>query len=279
MTQLYVVKADGEREIFDSGKLEASLLRSGANETEREAVVRHVARELADGMTTEEIYRHAHDVLRRVGKHPVAARYSIKRAVFDLGPSGYPFERFFAALLSAEGWKTKTGIAMNGRCAPHEVDVCAEKDGLRVGIEAKFHNTPGIKTDVKDALYVFARFEDLKQAPDPSDVVSEGWLVTNTRFTRTAIRYGRCSGLRLIGWDYPRENSLLDMIERSGLHPITCLTTLTNAEKARLLERDVVLCSTIAQSQHLMSDIGIRPSQMPLVLEEVRALCNPIAEV
>src|SRR3989344_2359712 len=179
------------------------------------------------GITTEEIYRRAFEILQKEEATPVAARYSIKRAVFALGPSGFPFEQFLAEVLRAHGWKAQTGVALNGRCAPHEVDVFAEKNGRRIGVEAKFHNDAGGKTDIKDALYVHARYQDLRATPDTSSHVDEGWLVTNTRFTRNAIRYAQCSGLSLIGWDYPHGRGLLALIEEVKVHPLTCLTTLS----------------------------------------------------
>ena len=268
-----VTKADGEEEPFDPAKLEQSLEHVGASSTVRARIAARVLHELRPGIRTEEIYRHAFDMLQREEPHPVAARYSIKRAVFALGPSGFPFEQFLAEVLRAHGWKAQTGMALTGRCAPHEVDVLAEKDGKRIGIEAKFHNEPGGKTDIKDALYVHARYEDLKNAPDPSSHVDEGWLVTNTRFTRNAIRYAQCSNLTLLGWDYPREHNLVNMIEEAKVHPLTCLTTLAEGEKRRLLDKRIVLCKHIS-SPHLLEEYGVRPSHIPQVLEEAHRLCG-----
>ena len=273
MAPLYVTKADGEREIFDPAKLEHSLELSGASSTMRARITAHVIRSLRHNTTTEEIYRDAFTILREEEVPPVAARYSIKRAVFSLGPSGFPFEQFVAEILRAHGWHARTGVALNGRCAPHEVDVFAEKGGKRVGIEAKFHNDPIGKTDIKDALYVKARYEDLRATPEVSSRVDEGWLVTNTRFTRNAIRYAQCSGLTLIGWDYPRTRGLMNMIEEARVHPITCLTTLSESEKHRLLDQRIVLCKSI-QTPHLLQEFGIKPAHIPAVLDEARQLCG-----
>src|SRR3989338_6254857 len=223
-TQVLVTKADGEQEPFDAVKLERSLERAGASSTKRAKIASRILEELRPGITTVEIYRHAYKMLEEEEELPIAARYSIKRAIFDLGPSGFPFEQFLAEVLRAHGWRATTGAALTGRCAPHEVDVFAEKDGKRIGIEAKFHNEPGGKTDIKDALYVKARYEDLRSAPDPSSRVDEGWLITNTSFTRNAIRYAQCSDLTLIGWDYPRSRNLMTLIEEARVHPLTCLT-------------------------------------------------------
>ncbi len=271
--KILITKADGEKEPFDPAKLEQSLENSGASSTARARVTAKIVRELREGMTTEQIYRHAFDILQREEPHPVAARYSVKRALFALGPSGFPFEQFLAELLRAKGWHARTGVALTGRCAPHEVDVLAEKGGKRIGIEAKFHNEPGGKTDIKDALYVHARYEDLRATPDKSQHVDEGWLVTNTSFTRNAIRYAQCSGLRLIGWDYPRADNLMKMIEETRVHPLTCLTTLSEGEKHRLLDNKIVLCKHVF-APHVLEEYGIKPMRIPQVLEEAHQLCG-----
>ncbi|KKW19454.1 MAG: ATP-cone domain protein [Parcubacteria group bacterium GW2011_GWA2_51_10] len=268
-----VTKADGEREPFDPSKLDTSLERAGASGSMRSRVISHILGEIRDGMTTEEIYRRAYEILRAEESSPVAARYSIKRAVFELGPSGFPFEQFLAEILRAHGWSARTGVALMGRCAPHEVDVLAEKDGKRVGIEAKFHNDRGGKTDIKDALYVHARYEDLRNTSDASSRVDEGWLVTNTVFTQNAIRYAHCSNLTLLGWDYPHKHNLLSMIEEARVHPLTCLTTLSDGEKRRLLDNKIVLCKSV-QTRHLLDEYGVKPARIESVLDEAQRLCG-----
>lgn len=268
-----ITKADGEKEPFDAGKLEHSLALAGASSTMRARVTAHILRELKPGITTEEIYRHAFEMLKKEEATPVAARYSVKRAVFALGPSGFPFEQFLAEVLRAHGWKVQTGVILNGRCAPHEVDVLGERRGKKIGIEAKFHNDPGGKTDIKDALYVKARYDDLKAAPLASQRVDEGWLVTNTQFTRNAVHYAQCSGLTLLGWDYPRNRGLFRMIEEARVHPLTCLTTLSEGEKQRFLTQKVVLCKAVI-APHLLREYGIKPEKIPHVLEEAKQLCG-----
>jgi hypothetical protein len=272
-SRMLVTKADGEQESFDPGKLEHSLALAGASSTMRARVLAHVLHELHPGMMTEEIYRHAFEILKREESVPVAARYSIKRAVFALGPSGFPFEQFLAEIMRAHGWRAQTGVNLNGRCAPHEVDVLAEKNGKRIGIEAKFHNDASGKTDIKDALYVKARYDDLRNTPEASSHVDEGWLVTNTRFTRNAIRYAHCAGLSLVGWDYPRARGLFALIEEARVHPLTCLTTLSESEKHRFLEQRIVLCKQVG-TPHILQEFGVKPDRIPRVLDEAKQLCG-----
>ncbi len=273
MTAHLVTKADGDVEPFDPAKLEHSLARAGASSIMRDRVLNEIVQGLHPGITTQEIYSHAFELLKHHEDAPVAARYSMKRAIFALGPSGFPFEQFLGAILRGHGWRVTTDVMLVGRCAPHEVDVVAEKDGKRVGIEAKFHNEPGGKTDIKDALYVHARYEDLARAPLASSRVDEGWLVTNTVFTKNAIRYAQCSNLTLLGWDYPRTRGLVNLIEEGRVHPLTALTTLTDAEKHRLLDNKIVLCKEIS-TPHLLKENGIQPDKIPLIVEEAKRLCE-----
>ena len=273
MTHTMIAKADGQLEPFDPAKLEHSLAHAGASSTMRARILAKVIHELHAGIMTEEIYRHAFEMLKSEEKTPVAARYSMKRAVFALGPSGFPFERFLAEVFKGHGWSVSTEVTLMGRCVTHEVDVLMEKDGERVGVEAKFHNDPGGKTDVKDALYVKARYDDLKLAPQSSSRVTEGCLITNTRFTRNAIRYAQCSNLRIIGWDYPRTRGLLTLIEEARVHPLTCLTTLTDSEKRRFLDKKIVLCKHV-QTPHILKEFGVKPDRIASVVDEAKQLCG-----
>lgn len=273
MAHAIITKADGTLEPFDPTKLEQSLQRAGATSIARAKILGHVLKELKPLASTEDIYRHAFKLLKDLELVPVAARYSMKRAVFALGPSGFPFEQFLSEVLRGHGWKTQTDLMMVGRCAPHEVDVLAEKDGRRVGIEVKFHNEQGGKTDIKDALYVHARYEDLKQAPTLSSRVDEGWLVTNTVFTRNAIRYARCANLTILSWDYPQTRGLSAMIEEAGVHPVTALTTLSDGEKRRLLDKKIVLCKSISTA-HILEEYGVAPQKIASVIDEANRLCG-----
>lgn len=276
MTGVLIRKADGEMQPFDPAKLERSLKRSGAPAELRDKVVQQITQTLREGMTTENIYRRAFDLLRQYEhEEPIAAaRYSIKRAILELGPSGFPFEQFVAGVMKAHGaTEVETGAVLNGKCVGHEVDVLGMKDGKRFAMEVKFHNSLGTKTDTKDALYVKARIDDLRAA-NGRNRIDEGWLVTNTRFTRSVIQYVRCTGnMHLLGWDYPRSRGLEVLVEEAHVHPITMLTALSSHDKQILLEADIVLCRDI-HNRDILLDVGIRPDKVGAVLAQVRALCS-----
>ena len=277
---MLVTKADGTREAFRPEKLERSLRAAGASQSVIKRIVAHVETELTDGITTSEIYNHAFDLLKRHERHPTAARYSLKRAVMDLGPTGFPFEKLIAEIFSAQGFAAQTNVTMRGKCVEHEIDFIAErKDALVVG-EAKFHNQLGLRTDLKVVLYVDARFRDIAESGFDGRCAPgkrcEPWLVTNTRFTNNARTYASCSGhLHLVGWDYPKNANLQTLIERTGLHPITCLTTLSQGEKQRLFDTGTVLCRSVQDNEVLLQRIGVVGSRASEVLEEASLLCVP----
>lgn len=267
-----VIKLDGTPESFAPEKLRMSLLRSGAAREDAEQIIEQIKPWLRDGITTSEIYKRAFALLKRY-ERPIAARYSMKRAIRELGPSGFPFEDFVTEMFRAQDYVTATGIIVSGRCVEHELDVRAQKGETVIGAELKFHNNLGIKSDLKIALYVHARFEDLKAAKEKNHI-TEGWLITNTNFTQNAIEYAKCVGLKMISWSYPEGQTLQDLIERSGVQPITALTSLTQREKRLLLERRVVLCKTLPDHAQVMESIGMGDKRIDEVLKESHAVCS-----
>lgn len=277
---ILVTKADGTQEPFVLEKLENSLRKAGAAPPVRKKIIAGLLPGLKPQMSTDEIYRRAFYLLKRYQKVS-AARYSMKRAILQFGPSGFPFEEFVAHIYRARGFRTETGIEVPGACVRHEVDVLAEKADEIAFIEAKFHNTLGFKSDVKVALYVHARFEDIEKThPAGAAQKLSSVLVTNTSFTGNAIEYARCVALSLISWDYPREGgNLHDLIALSGVFPVTCLTTLSKKDKTSLLVKNVVLCTDLAKDPDTLYQIGLSVGKADEVLEEVRLLCGSGATV
>jgi hypothetical protein len=238
-----------------------------------EEVVDHVVAELKDGMKTSAIYRHAFSYLRR--KQPSAAsRYNIKKAILDLGPTGYPFEKIIAEILKTRGFSIEVGKILQGFCVSHEIDVIAKNKKRFIMVESKFHNQAGYKTDVKVALYVKARFDDVsKRLPEDGKKI-EAWLVTNTKLTSDAIKYAACVGIKTIGWNHPPDGSLQQLIESSGLRPLTCLTSLTNYHKKQLIAGGLVICREIADNKGILASIGLNKARADRVIKEVEELCR-----
>ena len=277
LSHFTVFKASGDAAPFNEAKLRRSLHRSGASDQVINLVLQEIRGKIYEKMPTKALYKMAYKTLKRINK-PIAARYSLKQAMLELGPSGYPFERFFAAILKTQGYFARTGLLLAGKCVIHEVDVVAENDQEMVLVECKYHAEPGAVSDVKIPLYIHSRFRDLADSQDLQREVHgrnlKFYIATNTRFSNDAMTYGQCAGLNLIGWDYPLGNGLRELIDNTGLHPITCLSTLARHEKVALLEKGVVLSKDLLDTPQMLGKISISNNRQKAVLEEVRALCR-----
>ncbi|MEK7579560.1 MAG: ATP cone domain-containing protein [Patescibacteria group bacterium] len=275
---MLITKLDGIQEEFAPAKLAHSLIHAGASEGEAAEIVKKIEGGLSPGMTTSHIYKHARRLLKKHTAHPIAARYSLRRAVFDLGPSGYPFEKLLGEVFEKKGYQVKVGTTLMGKCVSHEIDVLAKNDKELIVGEAKFHNTQGFKTDVKVALYIHARFLDLEAANfdglKPEGGTATSWLITNTKFTDTAITYGKCVGITMIGWGYPKKGNVQDLIEEAGLHPLSCLTTLSQKERGVLYERGFVLCRAVTDNPNVLEYAGVTGKKVDRVLAEAHQLCG-----
>lgn len=265
-----VIKHSGEKVSFDTEKLKSALIRSGARHQEIGHIVSEISKKLYNGISTRKIYQIAYSVLRK-RSHNAAGRYRLKKAVLDLGPSGYPFEKFVGRLMAFKGYDVIVSKIIQGKCVTHEVDVIAKKDFEHLYIECKFHKDRG-KNDVKIPMYIKSRFDDIRnnlgQLKENKGVAIKGMLITNTRFTTDAQDFGKCSGLTLVGWDYPHHNNLRDWIDQSGFHPITSLSSLTKKMAQALLERDVILCSEIEQKQNVLKSLGLRSNEIRKIIRE-----------
>lgn len=271
-----VTKASGEIVPFDVEKIRRSLRRVKTDPVLIEQIIEAVKQEIYDEISTSKLYKIVFDKLKK-RQRSVAGKYNLKRAIMDLGPTGFPFENFVAALWQTEGFTTVTGQIVKGFCVSHEVDVIAEKENLHYLTECKFHSIRGKPCDVKHALYVFARFLDIEKKLTSSaahrEKIHKMWLVTNTRLTTDAVAYGTCAGLGLLSWDFPEGNSLRERIDRAGLHPITCLTTLSVKEKRQLLGKEIVLCRDLCAKPQVLIEIGVRENKIEKILDEADAIC------
>jgi hypothetical protein len=191
-----------------------------------------------------------------------------------------PFEGYIAEIYKAKGFEVATDQIIQGKCVSHEVDVVAWNENKLIMAEAKFHNELGIKSDLKVALYVKARYDDIHGIEynyGKRRKLDEGLLITNTNFTVKAVEYSECAGVKLIGWNYPSQGNLHDMIEDMGLHPVTCLTTLTNSEKKDLMENGITLCRNVRDSADKLMQLGLSREAIDQAVEESNFMCPPNA--
>lgn len=274
---IYITKAMGDRELFSREKLEDSLQRSGAQSDTVGRVADAIEAKLTPNMSTKQIYRMAFRLLAKEQRGS-AARYNLKSALFQLGPQGYPFERYVAKILEWGGYQVTVGSTLQGHCVSHEVDVLAEKDDRWYVVECKFHNEQYLKTNVQTIMAAKARFEDIREArgelQDSKNKFSQSWVVTNTKFTGQALQFGQCSHMELVSWNHPKGGSLRELIDRSGLHPVTALSSLSSSQKTFLLDKGTVLCRELGKNPTLLEEAGLTGKKLERVLDESKAVCE-----
>ena len=279
MNQFYVIKANGEKELFDYKKLENSLRKVSASEELIAQIVSEISIEAKakEIVTTQDIYRQAFSILRKK-QRPIAIRYSLKKAVGMLGPTGFPFEKFVAEIFKARGYETITDQIVKGKCVEHEIDVAAWKKDELIMVEAKFHTDFNLRSDLKIVLYVKARYDDIFGKEylygGEKRKLTEGWIVTNTKFSSTAIQYGQCQpALKFVGWNYPYDNNLHDMIEKYELIPLTALTTITTVEKNLFLSRGIILSKNLLDTD-MLKGYNFDEKKIKSIQDEVQGLCE-----
>jgi ATP cone domain-containing protein/restriction endonuclease len=267
---IHVLKADKTREPFSEQKVMDSIKRARIPHSLRGEVLTHVKSKLYEGISTREIYHHVLEYLDTSPKPYIKTRYSLKEAIMQMGPTGYPFEDFISKLLESEGYTTQVRQILRGKCVSHEIDIIAQKNGKKAMIEAKFHNSPGVRSEVHVALYTQARFEDVKI----TNIIDEAWIVTNTKTTIDANAYANCAGMRVLSWDYPVGEGLRELIERSRLHPVTMLTTLSQSQKMTLLENHIVLCKDILKNPQSLNILYLSKQDQEKLMREVSTVCE-----
>jgi hypothetical protein len=276
MMPIKIKKASGIIEDFSSQKLLDSLIRSGAERDQAEEILEKIIPELSPYVSTKKIYRLAHKYLRQFSRTS-GLRYSLKRGLLRLGPSGYPFEKYFGEIMKNYGYHVDVGIIMEGKCVKHEIDVFATNDSEVVSVECKYRNDSENAPDVKIALYVHARFQDLIPVMKdryPGRTFS-GWLVTNIRFTADAMQYAECMGLRMKSWRYPENNSLEKMIEDKKLYPVTVLTSLNSSQIRKLIDHQIILMKELAQleTKDIQRLLSLTEGKAAVLKQQAKDLC------
>ncbi len=268
MKQIWVIKESGEKELFSPQKVRIALRRSGLSTKEADSAIKRLREKLYDGIPTRKIYSLVYGIIDDM-RPEVSHRYNLKRALQQIGPAGYSFEDFTARLLSLEGYSTKARQILQGKCASHEIDVVAAKDGKRYMIECKFYNRPGYRCRIQTALYVYARYLDILEGAKKGlcEKFTKPWLVTNTKFSNDVLRYGRCMDIPLLGWHYPLRYGLEVMIDKRKCYPITVLK-MRHDILERLLRRSIVTLFDVPESPHKLVDMtGISLAKARQIVE------------
>lgn len=268
---MQIIKASGIPQKFDKKKIEQTVVKAGTSKEFAKDVATKVEKQIIPNTTTKQILDKTLNLLK--AKPEIQARYDLKRAIMLLGPSGFAFEEYFAQILQEYGYKTKVGTEVQGKIVTQEIDIIAQNK-LTYMIEAKYHNSIGIRTDTKVAMYTYARFLDIKS--NPKNRFDQPWLVTNTKCTTRAVAYSKGVNLKIIGWTYPTKGNLQELIENKALYPITIFKRISNPVKAKLFQAKIVLAKDLAKYtlDDLMKKTGLDKNTLSKILDEAKKVCG-----
>jgi len=275
----YIIKATGKKEEFNEDKILNTILKAGAQKLFAKKITNKVKKKVYNGISSKKILNLTLNLLKE--KPEIAFRYDLKRAIMSLGPSGFPFEKFFARVLENYGFKTEIGRTIPGKNVTHEVDIIAKKkikknklQELTYMVECKYHNKLGIHTNIKVALYTYARFLDLKS--NSKNKLNYPWLTTNTRCSSNAIKYAKGVNMKITTWNYPKGQSLQELIEKKKLYPITILKSIKDPIKEKLSYLGIVITKDILDYDFddLKSQTGFSERVLNQIIKEAKLVCD-----
>ena len=272
-----IIKASGKQESYSKQKLCSSLKATGAPKALIDRVCLIIEKEIRPGMTTQEIFEKTQRYLAK--ENPaIAAKYSLKQGIMQLGPSGFLFEKYVGAILEEYGYRVKINQMMRGKSGIfHEIDVLAHAKDTHYIIEAKYHNSRGVKTDVQVAMYMYARLLDIEAYQRKREKEKhKAWLFTNTKFTRSAIQYGLHKGIKLTGWKYPKKESLEMLIEGKSLYPVTVLPSVNRYAKEQFAKHNLYFAKDLINltAKQFQKLFAIKQKIAQNIQKEAMQLCE-----
>jgi hypothetical protein len=262
---------------FEINKVMSTCIRAGASQVTANRIAHSVFDQSYDGIRTKEIYRLVLAALAQETDSPgIQHRYRLKESLMLMGPAGFAFEAYIRQLLELNGYNIEAaGTMVIGRCIEHEIDIIAisRQSNEKLLVECKYHNTPGVRTGLKESLYTHARFLDVKEGNDRS--FDGEMLVTNTNVTDEVVRYSSCVGQNVLSWRYPLHSGLEKMIEDKGLYPVTMLR-LSASELAAFSQANFMIARDLLEvTVHQLSiQTGISPSRLTRLQEQVRQILD-----
>jgi Holliday junction resolvase-like predicted endonuclease len=266
-----VVKADGSKQFFDKDKVVRTCLRMGANHQLAAQVAQKVEDRVYEGMPTKKVLQL---IFRFMGKDKPGVKhlFDLRRGLSLMG-SKPEFEMFIRVLLTHHGFEVTANQILKGLCGEHEVDAIARKDGLAYFVEVKHHLSYHALTGLDESRIARAVLEDVSEGFQLGKTdfrIDKAMIVTNTRYSEHAIEYGKCRGILQVGWNYPVNKGLENMIEEKRLHPISCLRGVTDEERLMLAGRGLVFIRQLLDEEELglARKTGLRRESIRAIMEK-----------
>ena len=270
---IFVTKADGSKQLFDKEKVVKTSLRMGANRRIANEVADEVEARVHNGMPTSKVLQLIFRLLR---KHtPTIQHFLDLRRGLSLMGSKPEFERFVQILLAHHGFEVTPNRIIKGRCVGHEVDAIAKKEGVTYFVEAKHHSNYHTPTGLDESRIARAVLEDVSEGFElgKNDVqIDRAMIVTNTRYSEHARRYGKCRDILQIGWSSPKTLALQNMIEEKKLYPLSCIKGLNSEVKMRLVNLGIVLMKQLVDEEpsRIAMKTGVSLEKIQRMIEKAK---------
>ncbi len=273
LLSVFVTKADGTKQLFDREKVVRTCLRMGASREIADEVAGRVEESLYDGMPTSKILQMILGLLRKY-KPTIRHVLDLRRGL-SLMDSKPEFENFVQLLLAHNGFEVTPNRLVTGKCVTHEVDAIARKDGVTYFVEAKHHVNYHALTGLDESRIARAILEDATEGFELGicDLkVDRAMIVTNTRYSEHASRYGECRNILQIGWSSPTNLSLQGMIEEKNLYPLSCLRGLKRETKIKLVNSGILLMKQLFEEKPstLARKTGVQQETLKQIMEKAR---------
>jgi hypothetical protein len=272
--EVFVTKADGTRQAFDREKVVRTCLRFGADVRVADEVAGKVEERLYEGISSKSILRMIFAFMRRY-RPEVGHIFDLRKALSLMSPKP-EFELFGRVVLAHEGFDVKPNQILIGECGEHEVDAVAVKNGVTFFVEAKHHLSYHALTGLDESRIARAILEDVTEGFKSGRCkvkIDRAMIVTNTRYSEHATRYGQCRGIIQYGWSSPENYGLQHMIEEKRLYPLSCLRRLRKDVRLSLVNSGIVLISQFLgeDRRELEKKTGLSQVTIREALEDARS--------
>ena len=272
-----VSKFNGELVDYNPKALKISLTKSGATKDEVEEVFELMSPQIYAGIKTQDLYNLAFESLKKY-RSSYAARYSLKKALRDLGPEGYYFEKYIKRLMETVGFNAVNGQTVQGNAVTHEIDVVAQKDDVLFFCECKFRNDIDAKISVTTPMYFMSRMIDVRDKEytyfNKTLQPTKGFLITNAYLTTDSIDRAEYYKIGMISWNYPDKMSLKYLIDNLAIYPITCLTSLTKDQQKVLMDAGCILVKDILLKEEYLKSLSLSNEFVDELVNEANELIS-----
>jgi hypothetical protein len=254
----------------------------GAEPGEANEVAQQVERRVYEGITTKAILQLIFTYMRKYNP-AVGHLVDLRRGISIMDPKP-EFEMFVRVLLSNSGFEVTPNQVLRGQCGEHEVDAIAKKDGVTYFVEVKHHFSYHALTGLDESRIAWAILEDVGDALKlglTHQKIDQAMIITNTRYSEHAVKYGLCKGIVQVGWSSPQFLGLKEMVEASKLYPISCLKGLRYEVRMRLVDAGIVLIKQLLQQdkEDIINRTGLPQTIVFSTMEKAQHSASSIWEL